>query len=127
MELNTILWGGQFNPIIPTYQRLPSGWHRTARTGAARDVFTGYLEAFDPDYVVSVGKVTEPPFPVGHRSVLSAKAVLGTQGYAADWTIAQLREPAQEIADRIEALMHPSEAPSSTSEVASTVVPGIGR
>ena len=77
MELNTILWGGQFNPIIPTYQRLPSGWHRTARTGTARDVFTGYLEAFDPDYVVPVGKVTEPPFPVGHRSVLSAKAVLG--------------------------------------------------
>ena len=28
------------------------------------------------------------------------------QGYAADWTIAQLREPAQKIADRIEALMN---------------------
>ena len=28
-----------------------------------------------------------------------------TQGYAADWTIAQLREPAQKIADRIEPLM----------------------
>ena len=77
MELNTILWGGQFNPIIPTYRRLPTGWHRTARLGTARDVFTGYLEAFDPDYVVPVGNVTEPPFPVGHRSVLSAKAVLG--------------------------------------------------
>ena len=31
-----------------------------------------------------------------------------TQGYAADWTIAQLREPAQRIADRIEALMSPA-------------------
>ena len=50
-----------------------------------------------------------------------------TQGYAADWTIAQLREPAQKITDRIEALMHPSEAPSSTPEVASTVALGIGR
>ena len=28
-----------------------------------------------------------------------------TEGYAADWTIGQLREPAQRIADRIEALM----------------------
>ena len=28
-----------------------------------------------------------------------------TEGYAADWTIGQLREPAQKIADRIEALM----------------------
>ena len=77
MELNTILWGGQFNPIIPTYQRLPSSWHHNARTGTARDVFTGYIDAFDPDYVVPIGRVTEPPFPVGHRSVLSAKAVLG--------------------------------------------------
>ena len=28
-----------------------------------------------------------------------------TEGYAADWTIGQLREPAQRIADRIEELM----------------------
>ena len=34
-----------------------------------------------------------------------------TQRYAGDWTITQLREPAQRTADRIEALMCP--APSS--------------
>ena len=28
-----------------------------------------------------------------------------TEGYASDWTIGQLREPAQRIADRIEDLM----------------------
>ena len=28
-----------------------------------------------------------------------------TQGYAADWTIAQLHEPAQRIVDRIDELM----------------------
>ena len=28
-----------------------------------------------------------------------------TEGYASDWTIGQLREPAQRIADRIEALL----------------------
>ena len=28
-----------------------------------------------------------------------------TQSYAADWTIGQLREPAQNVADHIEALM----------------------
>ena len=33
------------------------------------------------------------------------------EGYAADWTVAQLREPAQKIADRIEALMRGPEAP----------------
>ena len=29
-----------------------------------------------------------------------------TEDYAADWTVRQLREPAQRIADRIEELMH---------------------
>ena len=33
-----------------------------------------------------------------------------TEGYAADWTIAQLREPAQRIADRIEMLMQGDDA-----------------
>jgi len=28
-----------------------------------------------------------------------------TEGYAADWTVEQLREPAQRIADRIDELM----------------------
>ena len=28
-----------------------------------------------------------------------------TEGHAAEWTVEQLREPAQRIADRIEALM----------------------
>ena len=77
IELNTVLWGGQFNPIIPTYQRLPADWRRTGRSTTAREVFTGYIEAFDPDYVVPIGKIAEPPFPVCHRMVLSRKAVLG--------------------------------------------------
>ena len=28
-----------------------------------------------------------------------------TEGYAADWTVEQLREPAQRVADRIDVLM----------------------
>ena len=38
-----------------------------------------------------------------------------TQGYAADWTIGQLREPAQRIADRIEALMNPDDTDAAQS------------
>ena len=34
-----------------------------------------------------------------------------TEGYAADWTVGQLREPAQRIADRIDALMN-ADAPA---------------
>ena len=87
IELGTLLWGGQFNPIIPTYRRLPPRWRRSGRVGTAKSVFNGYLEAFDPDYVVPIGKIKEPPFPVGHRAVIDAKTLLhefentGTLGY----------------------------------------------
>ena len=36
-----------------------------------------------------------------------------TQSYAADWTIGQLREPAQKVADRIQALMMAEPAPET--------------
>lgn len=77
IELNTVLWGGQFNPIVPTYKRLPAVWRGTGRVTTARDAFTGYIEAFDPDYVVPIGKIAKPPFPVGHRTVLSKNELLG--------------------------------------------------
>ena len=77
LELNTILWGGQFNPIIPTYRRLPSTWHRGAGRTSAGNVFRGYIEAFDADYVVPVGQIDDPPFPVGNRPVITMKEVYG--------------------------------------------------
>ena len=44
IELNTVLWGGQFNPIIPTYQRLPADWRRTGRPTTAREVLPDTLK-----------------------------------------------------------------------------------
>ena len=45
------------------------------------------------------------PHPLTKRLVNHAPPSDVTEGYAADWTIGQLRKPAQRIADRIEALM----------------------
>lgn len=77
LELNTILWGGQFNPIIPTYRRLPPTWQRTGDRTSAGEVFSGYLEAYDTDYVVPVGRIQAPPFPVGNRTVVTMNEVYG--------------------------------------------------
>ena len=38
-----------------------------------------------------------------------------TEGYAADWTVEQLREPAQRIADRIDELTGP-EVPTAEAD-----------
>ena len=45
------------------------------------------------------------PHALTRRLVNHAPASDITEGYAADWTVGQLREPAQRIADRIETLM----------------------
>ena len=77
LEVNSVIWGGQFNPIILSYKRLPSGRKQSESRISAKDVFSGYLEAFDPDYVVPVGKITEPPFSVGYRKIISVEELLG--------------------------------------------------
>ena len=46
------------------------------------------------------------PSALTKRLVNHARPNDVTEGYAADWTVGQLREPAQRTADRIEALMN---------------------
>ena len=46
------------------------------------------------------------PRSLSKRLVNHARSNDVTEGYAADWTAGQLREPAQRIADRIESLMY---------------------
>ena len=46
------------------------------------------------------------PRPLTKRLVNHARDDDITEGYAADWTVEQLREPAQRVADRIESLMY---------------------
>ena len=52
------------------------------------------------------------PHPLTKRLVNHARDHDITEGYAADWTVAQLREPAQRVADRIEALLTGSGPPA---------------
>ena len=50
------------------------------------------------------------PRSLTKRLVNHARSSDITEGYAAEWTVGQLREPAQRIADRIEELMNDSGA-----------------
>lgn len=56
-EINTFLWGGRLNPVIPLYSEAPAGWpprsrgqQRVSPLAAAQ----GYLSAFEPDYLVEM-------------------------------------------------------------------------
>ena len=80
---------------------------RISTAGGAKFWFHGLRNSF---ITVAERELMLPP-SLTRRLVNHARPNDVTQGYAADWTIAQLREPAQRIADRIEALTHEAQAP----------------
>jgi len=77
IELNSFLWGGMFNPIVPIYGRTPKKWQSKFERTTAREVSEGLIRAFDPDYVVLTGKYSNLTINVGHRDVIKAPDVLG--------------------------------------------------
>lgn len=79
VEINTFLWGGAFNPIVPTFTRIPSSWKKVEGV-TGPELFSGYLDAFDPDYVIAIGKVSRKSIRSGNRKVISASELLsGTE------------------------------------------------
>ena len=72
IEINTFLWGGMYNPIIPTYKQISSKWKdRPFENPTAKSVVTGYLDNFDPDYVVPMGECIDYNFDIGHRKKIN--------------------------------------------------------
>ena len=61
IEINTFLWGGMYNPIIPTYKEIPATWQDAPFVGSpsAQELVSGYLDNFDPDYVVPMGECVD--------------------------------------------------------------------
>jgi len=57
IELNTFLWGGMFNPIVPVYRRTPKKWQSKFERTTAREVSEGLIRAFDPDMLSSPGNI----------------------------------------------------------------------
>jgi hypothetical protein len=53
------------------------------RRKTARDIVAGYLEAFDPDFVVPVGKCANRKINVGNRQIVAPAHIL--EGFDADW------------------------------------------
>ena len=68
IEINTFLWGGMYNPIIPTYKQIPSKWKdRPFENPSAKSIISGYLDNFDPDYVIPMGECVDYTLDIGHR------------------------------------------------------------
>ena len=79
IEINTFLWGGIYNPIIPTYRGIPRNWmYPLPEDRGAQSVLSGYLDNFNPDYVVPMGECADYSLEVGHRKRIDDdSAILG--------------------------------------------------
>jgi hypothetical protein len=80
IELNSFLWGGSYNPIIPAYRRTPAIWepHRVRHLPHPSDIIDGYLNGFDPDLVVPIGICESRTFKVGNRDIVNTGELLGS-------------------------------------------------
>ena len=52
LRLNTCLWGGIYNPIIPVFDRSPDRWRLLHLRPKGLDIARGYMRFFEPDVIV---------------------------------------------------------------------------
>ena len=79
-----------------------------SKAGGTRFWFHGLRNAF----ITVAERELMLPRSLTKRLVNHARPPDVTEGYAADWTVEQLREPAQRVADRIDELMSPELCPA---------------
>ena len=77
-RINTCLWGGMFNPIIPFFKRVPSWWDRHGiRFESAKQIINGYLDFFEPDFLVEAEEGLADGFGYDSERVLQLTDILG--------------------------------------------------
>ena len=76
-RINTCLWGGIFNPIIPFFKRVPSWWERHGfRFDNAKQIINGYLDFFEPDFLVEAEEGLADGFGYDSERVLQLSDIL---------------------------------------------------
>jgi hypothetical protein len=77
IQINTCLWGGMFNAILPYYTRLPLTRHHAEQISvSARDYVRGYIEAFDPDFVIPLTDTTPKSIGYDKERILAPGDIL---------------------------------------------------
>ena len=76
-RINTCLWGGMFNPIIPFFKRVPSWWERHGICFEnAKQIINGYLDFFEPDFLVEAEEGIADGFGYDTERVLQLTDIL---------------------------------------------------
>jgi len=71
IRINTCLWGGIYNPIVPVFKRLLKVWADDKINRLSyRSIINGYIDAFDPDYFVVMGNLDISRVDKGYREII---------------------------------------------------------
>ncbi|MFH0881631.1 MAG: hypothetical protein V2A56_01470, partial [bacterium] len=71
-SLSTYIWGGKYNPIIPSLNKVTKKWSLkdSVNSNKSNEIINRYIAAFDPDVLVSVGTINyKPPFDDNRRII----------------------------------------------------------
>jgi hypothetical protein len=76
-QTNTCLWGGLYNPIIPFFKRVPAWWERNGiRFDSATQIVNGYLDYFEPDFLVETDNGIADGFGVDPKRIIPLAEIL---------------------------------------------------
>jgi len=75
IRINSYLWGGQYNPIIPFFRKIPTWLPRFSRPASATQFFQSHLDLFDPDFVVRLGSAKDASFELGNLKEVRADEI----------------------------------------------------
>ena len=80
-RINTCLWGGKFNPIIPFFRQVPIWWDRHPhRFDSAKQIINGYLDCYEPDFLVEAEKGLADGLGFNPKRVLQLSELLMREG-----------------------------------------------
>ncbi len=76
-RVNTCLWGGMFNPIIPFFESVPTWWERGDYSFEdEKQIINGYLDFFEPDFLVEAEEGISNGFGYDPKRILQLTDVL---------------------------------------------------
>ncbi|MET0122322.1 MAG: hypothetical protein ABW124_14885, partial [Candidatus Thiodiazotropha sp. 6PLUC9] len=79
IRLNSILWGGMFNPLIPCYKKLSNNWEDSkSKHTTASKVIRGYIEGFDPDYLINVSEIASTSIEFNSNRIVNYSEIISS-------------------------------------------------
>ena len=86
LELNSFLWGGMYNPIVPKVGKIPRAWKRRfPKSFTPTDLLKGYVTAFDPDILVAFSEKDAKSLASLNRRVIRETEIL--ECFTDDYTV----------------------------------------